>query len=79
MLCRECGSDRLRPSPPRGPGESVVRAWTNTRYHECAVCGTRARFPRSVRDAANPGVDVVFWVAVVLLGVGFVFLLLRVG
>jgi hypothetical protein len=79
MLCRECGSDRLRPSPPRGPLEAAVRAWTNTRYHECAVCGLRSRFPRSPRDSSDPGVDVVFWLAVVLLGVGFVFLLLRVG
>jgi len=56
-----------------------VRAWTKTRYHECVVCGLRSRFPRSPRDSSDPGIDVLFWVAVVLLGVGFVFLLLRVG
>jgi hypothetical protein len=39
----------------------------------------RARLPRSVRDSSDPGIDVAFWAAVVLLGAGFVFLLLRVG
>ena len=79
MPCRECGSDRLRPSPPLGPGESLVRALTRTRYHECVVCGLRARFPRNQRDATDPGLDLAFWVAVALLVVGSVFLMRWVG
>jgi hypothetical protein len=79
MLCPECGSDRLRPSRPKGQWERAVRSLTKTRYHECSVCGTRARFERKTRDAAEPGVDVAFWVVVVLLGVGFVALLRWVG
>jgi phage/plasmid primase-like uncharacterized protein len=79
MLCRECGSDRLRPSRPQGLLESTVRRVTGTRYHECSVCGTRTRFKRKDRDATDTGVDVFFWVAVALLGVGFVALLRWVG
>ena len=47
-----------------------MRAWTKTPYHECVVCGLRSRFPRSPSDSSDPGVDVVFWLAVVQLGVG---------
>ena len=79
MLCPECGSDRLRPSRPKGPVERAVRSLTKTRYHECSVCGTRARFERKAHDANDDGVDVVFWVVVALLGVGFIALLRWVG
>jgi hypothetical protein len=79
MLCPECGSDRLRPSRPKGPVERAVRSLTKTRYHECSVCGTRTRFERKAPDADDDGVDVVFWVVVALLGVGFIALLRWVG
>jgi hypothetical protein len=59
--------------------ERAVRSLTKTRYHECSVCGTRARFERKTHDASDDGVDVVFWVVVALLGVGFVALLRWVG
>jgi len=80
MVCQECGSDRLRPSRPRGLVESTVRKLTKTRYHECSVCGTRSRYERKTQvDSAKSGVDVGFWIVVVLLGVGFVALLRWVG
>jgi hypothetical protein len=59
--------------------ERAVRSLTKTRYHECAVCGTRARFERKARDADDSGVDVAFWVVVALLGAGFIALLRWVG
>ncbi len=80
MVCPECGSDRLRPSRPRGPIEAATRRLTRTRYHECSVCGTRSRLRRGARDdSERSGVDVPFWIVVALLGAGFVALLRWVG
>jgi hypothetical protein len=42
------------------------------------VCGTRTRLRRTPRDASNSRPDVIFWVAVALLGAGFVALLVWV-
>jgi hypothetical protein len=42
------------------------------------VCGTRTRLRRAQRDASNPLPDVIFWVAVALLGAGFAALLVWV-
>jgi hypothetical protein len=78
MLCRECGSERLRPSRPHGSLEAALRSLTGTRYHECTVCGTRTRLRRTPRDASDSRPDVIFWVAVALLGAGFVALLVWV-
>jgi hypothetical protein len=42
------------------------------------VCGTRTRLRRTPRDSSNSRPDVIFWVAVALLGAGFVALLVWV-
>ena len=57
MSCPVCGSERLRPSRPRGGLEAGLRSLTGTRYHECKECGFRLRRPRGDLDSARPGVD----------------------
>ena len=79
MHCPVCGSERVRPSRPRGRGEAGLRSLTGTRYHECKECGFRQRLPRGDRDAARPGVDWTFWVVAALIGAGFVYVYLRMG
>lgn len=79
MPCPACGSQRVRPSRPRGGREAFLRAWSQTRYHECKECGFRQRLPRGDRDAARPGVDWKFWVAAGLIGAGFAYVYLRMG
>jgi hypothetical protein len=79
MPCPACGSQRVRPSRPRGARESFLRAFTATRYHECKDCGWRARLPRAGggREKAPP--DLGFWVVAALVGLGFLYVLARVG
>ncbi len=79
MSCPVCGSERVRPSRPRGRAESWLRSITGTRYHECKECGHRARLPRGDRDSTRPGVDWKFWLVAALIGVGFAFAYLRLG
>ena len=79
MPCPFCDSQRVRPSRPRGSREAFLRAWSQTRYYECKDCGWRARGPRAGRDAAGGGPDLRFWTVAVLVGIGFVVLLIRVG
>jgi hypothetical protein len=79
MSCPVCGSERVRPSRPRGRAEAWLRSLTGTRYHECKECGFRARRPRGDRDTDRPGVDVKFWVAAALIGAVFAYVYLRMG
>jgi hypothetical protein len=79
MSCPACGSERVRPSRPRGRAQAWLRSITGTRYHECNECGFRARLPRGDRDSARPGVDWMFWFVAALIAVGFVFAYLRLG
>jgi hypothetical protein len=79
MSCPVCGSERLRPSRPRGGLEAGLRSLTGTRYHACQECGHRVRLPRGGRDSARPGVDWTFWLMVALIGAGLVFAYVRLG
>jgi hypothetical protein len=78
MPCPACDSPRVRPSRPRGGREAFLRVWSRTRYHECKECGWRARLPRTLGDSANDLPDVRFWTVAALVGMGFVYVLLRV-
>ena len=77
MSCPACGSESVRPSRPRGGGETLLRVWTMTRYHQCRECGWRARLPRTARDAGSNPPDLRFWTVASLVAVGFVYVLLR--
>jgi hypothetical protein len=79
MPCPACGSQRVRPSRPRGRREKFLRAWSQGRYYECRECHWRARLPRSARDASNAGIDLRFWTVAALVGVGFLYVLFRSG
>ncbi len=78
MPCPACGSSRVRPSRPKGRVEAFLRSWTGTRYHACKDCGWRERLPRDGKDGAA-GPDLRFWAALALLGLGFLYVLVRVG
>jgi hypothetical protein len=60
--CRNCKSNRLRPSPPAGRAEALLRAATRTRYQVCKECGTRARYPRAGRGG-RPRLEPAFLLA----------------
>ncbi len=80
MICKQCGSDRMRPSRPGGFLEEQLRSLTGTRYYRCSACGHRERYARTGRDGEKKeGVDLRFWIAVAALGVGFLVLLRFVG
>ena len=79
MPCPACGSQRVRPSRPRGGREAFLRAWSQTRYHECKDCGWRARLPRGAGDSGSKRTDLRFWTVAVLVALGFVYVLIRVG
>ncbi len=79
MACPACESERVRPSRPRGGRESFLRAWSRSRYHECKDCGWRGLFPRAAGEAGRGGLDLRFWAVSILVGLGFVYVLYRVG
>ena len=79
MSCPACESQRVRPSRPKGRLQAFLRAWSQTRYYECKDCGWRDRLPRAARDAESAGPDLRFWAVAVLVGLGFVYVLFRVG
>jgi hypothetical protein len=79
MPCPACGSQRVRPSQPRGGREAFLRAWSQTRYYECKDCRWRARLPRGPGDSDERRPDLRFWAVAVLVGLGFVYVLIRVG
>jgi hypothetical protein len=77
--CKSCGSQRVRPSRPRGALESRLRSITSTRYYQCRDCGGRARLPRGRSDPPKSAPGPLFWVAVGLLGAAVAFLIRRAG
>lgn len=79
MPCPACGSQRVRPSRPRGGREAFLRAWSQTRYYECKDCRWRARLPRGIGDPDEKRPDLRFWAVAVLVGLGFLYVLIRVG
>jgi hypothetical protein len=79
VSCPACESQHVRPSRPRGGREAFLRAWSQSRYHECKDCGWRGRIPRGAGDSAKGGPDLRFWTVSVLVGLGFVYVLFRVG
>ena len=79
MPCPACGSQRVRPSRPRGAREAYLRAFTATRYHQCKDCGWRARLPRTVGGKEKAPPDLRFWVVAAIVGLGFLYVLARVG
>jgi hypothetical protein len=79
MPCPACGSQRVRPSRPRGRREKFLRAWSQGRYYECRECHWRARRARGGRDGSNTGIDLRFWAVAALVGLGFLYVLYRGG
>ncbi len=79
MPCPSCGSTRVRPSRPKGRKEAFLRSWSQTRYYQCRDCGWRERLPRTVRDGEAARVDLRFWAVAALVGLGFLYVLIRVG
>ncbi len=69
----------MRPSRPKGRREAFLRAWTQTRWYQCRECGWRERLPRNLRDGEDARVDIRFWVVAALVGIGFLYVLLRAG
>jgi hypothetical protein len=67
----------VRPSRPKGRREVFLRAWSQTRYYKCRECGWRERLPRAARDGEKVTTDLRFWAVAALVGLGFLYVLIR--